>query len=116
MYLLPNGEEGLYLTLKKCCKMPSEYNMNTQNIEEPNDEPINKRRRKQSSSTMPVTAHAVFESVGSNLTSQLNSANHNCTLYTRFKEQLMTEGIIKWRSHDQFQDVCVMTDYSSTTG
>ena len=65
---------------------------------------------------MLVTACAVFQSVGSNVTSQLNSANQNHTLYTRFKEQLITEGIIKWRSHDEFQDVCVITDYSSTTG
>ena len=65
---------------------------------------------------MSVTAHAVFQSVGCNLTSQLNSANQNHTLYTTFKEQLIKEDVIKWRCHDQFKDVCVMTDYSSTTG
>ena len=116
MYLLTNGEEGLYLTLKKCCELPSEKNMNTQNIEEPNEEPTNKGRRKQCSRTMSVTAHAVFQSIGSNLNSQLNSANQNHTLYTRFKEQLITEGVIKWRSRDQFKDICIMTDYSSITG
>ena len=119
MYLLTNGEEGLYLTLKKCCEMPSEESTNTENIEEPNEEPneepTKKRRRKQFSRTMLVTAHAVFQSVGTNVTSQLNSANQNHTLYTRFKEQLITEGISKWRSHHEFQDVCVITDYSSTT-
>ena len=56
MYLLTNGEEELYLTLKKCHEMPSEENMNTQNIEEPNEELSNKRRRKQCSRTMSVTA------------------------------------------------------------
>ena len=89
--------------------MSSEENMNTQNIKEPI-----KRRRNQCSRTMLVTACAVFQSVGSNLTSQLNSANQNHTLYTKFKEHLVTEGLIKWRSHHQFKDVCVMTDYSST--
>ena len=65
---------------------------------------------------MSFTARAVFESVGCNLTSQLNSANQNCTLYTNFKEQLITDGLIKWRYHDEVKDVCVMTDHSSTTG
>ena len=115
MYLLTNGEEGLYLTLKKCCELPAEENIDTENTQIPDEEP-SKNKRKQCSRTMSVTAHAVFESVGCNLTSQLNSANQNHTLYTKFKEQLITDGLIKWRYHDEVKDVCVMTDYSSTTG
>ena len=115
MYLLTNGEEGLYLTLKKCCELPAEENIDTENTQIPNEEP-SKKKRKQCSRTMSVTARAVFESVGCNLTSQLNSANQNRTLYTKFKEQLITDGLIKWRYHDEVKDVCVMTDYSSTTG
>ena len=49
MYLLSNGEEGLHATLKRCLEIPQEQNLIDDTIEQPIEEPVKKRRRKQSS-------------------------------------------------------------------
>ena len=116
MYLLSNGEEGLHMTLKKFCEISEEETTIDDPVQQECEEPSNKRRRKQSSHTISVTAHAVFQHLGCNAAVELNSVNRNSTLYTSFKEQLITEGTIKWRYHDDLEDVCVMSDYHSTTG
>ena len=116
MYLLSNGEEGLYFTLKKCCEFPEDESTIDESFQHPTEEPSRKRRRKQSARTVSVTVWAVFQHVGCNVTAELNSSNKNRILYTTFKEQLITEGTIMWRYHDDLEDVCVMTDYNSTTG
>ena len=48
--------------------------------------------------------------------SQFNCTNPNLTLYKLFEEQLITEGIIKWRLHEQNRYVCIMNDIKPTTG
>ena len=116
MYLLSNGEEGLHATLKRCLEIPQEQNLINDTIEQPIEEPVKKRRRKQSSQTVSVTARSVFQHLGCQSTAELNSSNKNRTLYNRFKEQLLTEGNIIWRYHDDLEDICAMTDYNSTTG
>ena len=116
MYLLSNGEEGLHATLKRCLEIPQEQNLINDTIEQPIEEPVKKRRRKQSSRTVSVTARSVFQHLGCQSTAELNSSNKNRTLYNRFKEQLLTEGNIIWRYHDDLEDICAMTDYNSTTG
>ena len=116
MYLLSNGKEGLHATLKRCLEIPQEQNLIDDTTEQPIEEPVKKRRRKQSSQTVSVTARSVFEHLGCQSTAELNSSNKNRTLYNRFKEQLLTEGNIIWRYHDDLEDICAMTDYNSTTG
>ena len=79
MYLLSNGEEGLYLTLKKCCEISEEETTIDDPVQQECEEPSKKRRRKQSSHTISVTAHAVFQHLGCNATAKLNSVNRNRT-------------------------------------
>ena len=50
------------------------------------------------------------------MNSQLNCASQQRTLYTKFSEKFVTDGIIKWRQHTNEIDVCIMSDYNPTTG
>ena len=50
------------------------------------------------------------------LTSVMNSASENRSLYTSFKESLLLEGSITWRIHTDEMDVCLMNDYHTSTG
>ena len=58
----------------------------------------------------------MFTAVGADISTQFNYANPNHTLYKLFEEQLITEGIIKWRLDEQNRDVCTMNDIKPTTG
>ena len=37
-------------------------------------------------------------------------------MYKRFKEEMVMEGILRWRHHDESLDICVMTDYNPVNG
>ena len=45
-----------------------------------------------------------------------NSIDNNTSLYYKFKEQLVAEGTIQWRQHNDMQDTVIMSDYSPDTG
>ena len=62
---------------------------------------VPRKKRKHSSHLVPVSQCTVFTAVGADISTQFNCANPNCTLYKLFEEQLITEGIIKWRLHEQ---------------
>ena len=57
-----------------------------------------------------------MQEVGTDLNSVLISADLNCTIYKTFKEQLVTEGIIHWRYHNDTTDVYIMNDINTFTG
>lgn len=77
--------------------------------------PVQKKRRI-APRAMSVTPRAFANSVGVDLNELLNCAKPNRSLYTHFKEELLTNGTIKWRSHDFRSDTCIMTDVNSSTG
>ena len=88
-----------------------------QKIEEIHDyQPIPKKKHKQSAQLISVTQHAVFEDVGADLESFLNQANKECHIYQIFEEQLISEGEIRWRFHEDGKDVVLMNNYNYTTG
>ena len=60
-----------------------------------------RKKRKHSSRLVSVSQRAVFAEVSADISTQLNCANPNCTLYQLFEEQLITEGTIKWRLHSE---------------
>ena len=39
-----------------------------------------------------------------------NHAAQDRSLYTKFTEQILTEGNIKWRFHDECTDICMIND------
>ena len=86
-------------------------------MEEVQQEPIIRRKkRKHQKRIVSVTLKDLSQECGEDLNAILNSAKQNCNLYDRFKEQLVLEGIIKWRHHDAKKDVCIITDYNPTNG
>ena len=60
--------------------------------------------------------HSVSKAAGVDFNQLLNSAQQNKTLYFKFKEQLITKGVIKWHCHEVCKDVAVLTDINTTTG
>ena len=89
----------------------------SQEIEEvPDYQPILKKKHKQSIQLVSVTQHAVFEEVGADLESFFNQANNECDIYEIFEEQLISEGEIRWRLHEDGKDVVLMNNYNRTTG
>ena len=63
-----------------------------------------------------VSRMAIFSEVGEDFEIGLNKANSSHTIFTNFTEQLLADGIIKWRFHSDTKDICVMNDYNPTTG
>ena len=43
-----------------------------------------------------------------------NHAAQDRSLYTKFTEQILTEGNIKWRFHDECTDICMINDVDRT--
>ena len=79
--------------------------------------PVPRKKRKHSACLVSVSQHTVFTAVGADISTQFSCANLNHTLYKLFEEQLVTEGITKWRLHEQNGDVCNdMNDIKPTTG
>ena len=81
-------------------------------------QPPNKKRR-HLSHIVSVSRRSVLAEFGVNgesIEEELNCANPDHTLYTTFKEQLVTHGVIKWRLHEDSKDICVMNDINPSTG
>ena len=110
MYFMDTDKEGeLFQLVKHILKgdQANEIHGHTMEIEPP---PVPRKKRKHSSCLVSVSQCAVFTAVGADISTQFNCANPNRTLYKLFEEQLVTEGIIKWRPHEQSQDVCIMNN------
>ena len=65
---------------------------------------------------MTVNGSLLCNSMKLNYNDILNGANKNRSLYVNFKEQLLSEGILKWRFHSPHKNVCVMSDINDNTG
>ena len=105
MYFMDTDKQGVKHILKG--DQANEIHGHTMEIEPP---PVPRKKRKHSSCLVSVSQRAVFTAVGADISTQFNCGNPNCTIYKLFEEQLTTEGIIKWRLHEQSQDVCIMKD------
>ena len=71
--------------------------------EDMSEPPPAKKKRKHSSHIVSVTRRAIlaeFGENGENIDEDINCTNPDHTLYTTFKEQLVTLGVIKWRLHE----------------
>ena len=75
-----------------------------------------KKRRKHASPILKVTPAILCDKMGVALDKIQNSIERNSTLYTTFSQQLVTSGVIQWRTHNQYEDTVVMSDYNSSTG
>ena len=79
------------------------------------DECPPKKRRKYSTRVLKVTHEMLCDNMCVSLSKPPNSIDTNTSLYHKFKEQLVVEGTIQWRQHNDLQDTVIMSDYSPDT-
>ena len=119
LYFISTGQDvQLYHLVKYllwCEKEKDEQYTIDHDEDESSIEPPRKKR-KQSARMVSVSRMAIFAEVGEDMETGLNKANSSRTIYTNFTEQLLADGIIKWRFHSENKDICVMNDYNPTTG
>ena len=101
MYFMDTGKEAELFQLVKHILKGDQTNEIDADIIEMEPPPVPRKKRKHSACLVSVSQRAVFTAVGADINTQFNCANPNCTLYKLFEEQLVTEGIIKWRPHEQ---------------
>ena len=116
MYFMDTGKEEVLFQLVKHILKGDQTNETDADIIKMEPPPVPRKKRKHSAHLVSVSQHAVFTAVGADISTQFNCANPNCTLHKLFEEQLVTEGIIKWRLHEQNRDVCIINDIKPTTG
>ena len=84
-------------------------------IEEPQQPP--NKRRKWSPRIIAISPENLPQASGLQLDEILNSALTQHTLYTKFQEDMLTQGTINWRLNDEEEgNICVMNDYRKSTG
>ena len=89
-------------------------------IEEP---PMKRQKRSKvpPPTIVKVNPRLVWEQVSQQkeddeVAARLNCASKDRHLYTNFKDELQSEGELRWRMEDENLSVCVMNDYSASTG
>ena len=109
-------EYSLYATIRHLFMKDTQPENIQHETDIPEIPPPAKKRMKHTRRLVTVTQKAVYECVGEGLSTSLNCANPNRGIYRDFKEQLIHEGVIYWRSHSEDMDICVMNDYQPTSG
>ena len=121
MYYLHADElypEGIIGTIKQLLKIDNNELSALPNIDTAAHESCvqSSKRRKFSTRILKVTHEDLCNNMGVSLTQVNNSTDRNTKLYTTFREQLINDGEIMWRQHNENQDTFVMSDYNSTRG
>ena len=80
-----------------------------------NDQPP-KKKRKCAARKVHVHASAIYRECGIDMNQDSNCALLNRNVFTKFKEQLLCEGVIKWRYHSSQMDIACLNDIDSDTG
>ena len=119
MYLLVVGHAQLWNLMKyvqRCDSHTHTDSLQQDITDEIESFPRAPKKHKHGPRIVSVTAKSIVEEVGADLNNVLNSADSNHAIYKTFKEQLLTEGIIRWNYHDDTTDVCIMNDVNTSTG
>ena len=74
------------------------------------------KRRRYATHILKVSPQRICEKMGVNFTTVKNSSDMNRNLYSTFSQQLITDGVIKWRKHNDHEDIVMMSDYNPSTG
>ena len=116
MYLLVVGHSQLWNLMKYLQRCDSETHTGEQQQDIADEIEFIPPAPKQGPRIVSVTARSIVQEVDTDLSSVLNSADSNHTIYKTFKEQVVTEGIIHWCYHDDTTDVCIMNNINTSTG
>ena len=101
IYFMDTGKEAELVQLVKHILKGDQTNETDADIIKIEPPPVPRKKRKHSACLVSVSQCTVFTAVGADISTQFNRAYLICTLYKLFEEQLITEGIIKWRLHEQ---------------
>jgi hypothetical protein len=80
----------------------------------PSQPPGKKRRRRNRARIVTATPAAISSHLGVDLAD--NSAQPDRSMYTKFAEELATDGVIHWRQHSGDTDVVALNDYCMSSG
>ena len=80
------------------------------------EQPPLKKRRKQTPRIVSVQPSSICKEIGVDYNDILNSAQGERYMYTKFQEEKLIDGVIKWHFHSDTKDICVMSDINSSTG
>ena len=80
------------------------------------EQPPLKKRRKQTPRIVAVQPSSICKEIGVDYNDILNSAQGKRSMYTKFQEEILVDGVIKWQFHSDTKDICVMSDINSSTG
>ena len=80
------------------------------------DEPPQKKTRRQPPQSYISFANFSMQRNGVDYNAILNSTKEERSMYTKFQEEVLVDGTIKWCLHSETKDICVMSDINSSTG
>ena len=104
----------LKLTIAELLKLDISQQNVFQNDHSVNEQPS--KRRKIATRVLKVTPEKLCDTNEINFSCVKNSIDPNKNLYTRFSQQLITDGTIQWRKHNLHEDIVLMSDYNPTNG
>lgn len=121
MYYLLNMEnedtDDIYPSVKQLFQLDNPHTGEDTTYDYSDDfKPPPKKKRKHTARLVSGNAKKICQEAGVEMSTILNCANPRRSLYTIFQEELITQGVIRWRLHESETDVCVMSDINSTTG
>ena len=80
------------------------------------DEPPHKKQRLTGRARRVDAFRLKQKYLSPELADMIRQSNIDRSLYTKFKNQLLTSGTIRWRYHQAGRNVCIMNDYSQLIG
>ena len=86
------------------------------NVDNVEAAPPKKRRKHAGAKLLKVNKVSLTVELGLDLDTQLNCQDPARRVYSKFSEQLVSDGLMQWRYHTEDLDVVVLNDYDSTTG
>ena len=78
--------------------------------------PPRKKRRHAGAKLLKLNKVSLSEELGLDLDTELNCQDENRRLFSKFAEQIASDGVIQWRQHSEESDVVVLNDYDPSTG
>lgn len=116
-YTYPGAMRGLIGQLVKLDnKEDSPFPDQTYDDSQSSDQHQAKKRRRYSTKVLKVTPEVLCDNMGVHISKTKNSIEVNRNLYETFREQLIVDGTIHWRKHNEMQNIVIMSDYCPTTG
>jgi hypothetical protein len=74
------------------------------------------KKRKYSARVVKATPQKICQSLGLDVAEVTNIASQSRSMYTRFCEEIITTGLIKWCKHTEEEDVVILNDYNLSNG